>query len=160
MVIKYKTNRKGAPLHLSILLAVFVALACSGPNTNHKAHDLLVCAACCCLLSLWFFFGKFILANDDGIYSVDVFVFKRGLHFKDIQEVWYYQAYVTGGRTRILAIKGTHDGKEQIVKLAGNKFFSAQTLSDIVFLIQKRNPKVRLDGASEELVRNHGVMLV
>ena len=106
MVIKYKTNRKGSPLHLSILLAVLFALACTGPNTNHKAHDLVFIAAYCCLFSLWFFFGAFIVANDDGIYGVNLFIFKRGLLFTEIQEVWYYQAYITGGRTRILAIKG------------------------------------------------------
>ena len=53
----------------------------------------------------------------------------------------------------MLAIKGIHNGRDKVVKLGGNKSFSEETLADIVFLINKRNPEVVLDGASEELTR-------
>ena len=159
MTTKYKTNRKGAPLHLSILLLFFIALGATGPKTSYANHDLAILIAFCMFLSILFFFGVSIEADDKGIYTIDLFVFKRGMAYVEIQEVWYYPAYITGGRTRIVAIKGSHNGREKIIRLGGNKFFSDETLSDIVFLIKKRNPNAQLDGASEELMRSNGVML-
>jgi len=63
------------------------------------------------------------------------------------------------GRARVLAIMGIHKGQKRIVKLGGNKFYSEETLSDIVLLLQERNPSILLDEASEELMRSNGIML-
>jgi len=54
---------------------------------------------------------------------------------------------------------GIHKGQKRIVKLGGNEFYSEETLSDIVLLLQERNPSILLDEASEELMRSNGIML-
>ncbi len=154
MVVKYKTNRKGAPLGLSVLLLFLIVLAYTGPSSSLANRDFQLLILFCCFLSLDFFFGMFILASDTGIYSNKFFLFRRGLAYDEIQEVWYYPTYVTGGRNRTLAIKGREFGADKIVKLGGNKFFSEETLADIVFLISKHAPNAQLDGASEELMRS------
>jgi hypothetical protein len=153
MDIKYRTNRKGAPLGIFILLLSMFCITFLSPKASVYNPGFLIMCELSAALLFWVFFATYIIANDIGIYIIDWFIFKRGLPYKEIEEVWYYQYYKWGGQTRILAIKGKRNGRDKIVKLGGNKYFSEQTLSDVVFLIQKRNPNVMLDGASEDLLR-------
>jgi hypothetical protein len=154
MVIKYATNRKGAPRSLALGIAFILVVAFSSSNVHLSDPDIQGIITFFALIVLYGFFGIFIIADDTGVYKVDPFIFKRGLPYNEIQEVWYYQSYVTGGRPRILAIKGSHNGQDKVVKLGGNKFFSDlhRSAQSAIPIESSRNsspgPRSRLGGTS------------
>lgn len=90
MTIKYQTNRRKAPRFLLFGVVLILTLAFSSPNVHLRDPDVQSIILLFALTVFYAFFEISIIADDVGVYKVDLFIFKRGLRYGEVQEVWYY----------------------------------------------------------------------
>jgi hypothetical protein len=153
---KFSINRTGEPLVAtigSLILLLFVLLS---PNVHVTDPRFLCVVLVWTLVAVDLFFGTFIIIDKEEVYTVDYFVYKKGLNIDQIENINYAPTWgPRAPNARTLSISGVVSGRNKEVKLGTNHFFSRKTLAAIVEEIKHRKPSVDLDESTKLLLENY-----
>lgn len=153
---KFSINKTGEPLVATIGSFILLIFVSSSPNVHVTDPRYLCVVLVWTLVAIDLYFGTFIIIDKDEAYTVDYFVYKKGLNIDQIENINYAPTWgPRAPNARTLSISGVTSGRNKEVKLGTNHFFSRRILAAIVEEIRHRKPSVTLDDGAEHLLKDY-----